>query len=235
LGDLRDARPVRAEWLWALALTCIFGALAAAVSTGLTDRFDEQIHVLLRLSSGALAAPWMQELGRDATALGGTAVLTFVTLATVGYLLLARRLGAAALIAVSVAGGQLLQEILKAYLARPRPPMVAPVSYADLDSWSFPSGHAMMSTIAYLMLARLILREQARLPARIYVLMVTITLILGIGLSRVYLGVHWPTDVIGGWTIGLAWALFCSGFADAAEARFRRSRPPKSEDGSLPR
>lgn len=225
MRGLEYRRALRAEWLWALALSCIFVALAWAVSAGLTEGFDEPIHDLLRSSSGFLATPRMQELGRDVTALGGTVVLTFVTLAAAVYLLLARRPGAATLVAVSVVGGELLQQALKSYLARPRPVALAPAPYADLDSWSFPSGHAMSSTIVYLIVARLLMREQPQSPAKIYILAVTITLIAGIGLSRIYLGVHWPTDVIGGWTIGTAWALLCSGFADAIEAHFRRSKP----------
>jgi undecaprenyl-diphosphatase len=225
LRDFECPRALRAEWFWALALSCIFVALAWAVSAGLTKGFDESIHALLHTSSGFLATPGMQELGRDVTALGGTVVLTFVTLAAAGYLLLERRPGAAALIVASVASGELIQRIVKTYLARSRPAVIAPMPYAELDSWSFPSGHAMMSTIVYLMLARLILHGQTRLSARVYVLVVAITLIAGIGLSRIYLGVHWPTDVIGGWTIGTAWALLCNGFAEVIVARFRRSKP----------
>jgi undecaprenyl-diphosphatase len=178
LRGLEYRRALRAQWLWALALSCIFVALAWAVSAGLTEGFDESIHALLGSSSGFLATPRMQELGRDVTALGGTVVLTFVTLAATGYLLLARRPGAASLVAVSVVGGRTSpagSQIL------PGAPAAGCAPYADLDSWSFPSGHAMSSTIVYLIVARLIMREQPQSPAKIYILAVTITLIAGSG------------------------------------------------------
>jgi undecaprenyl-diphosphatase len=209
------ARSVPAELLAAAALAFMFAAIACMVANGYADEIDRRILFSLRLSANAESAPWLQELGRDITALGGTAILSFVTFAAALYLLIERRLGAVVLVSASVGGGMIVRDLLKTHFERPRPPAVLP--YDQLDTWSFPSGHAMMSTIVYLVLASLFMRGPLQWREKVYVVAVAIALITGVGGSRVYLGLHWPSDVLAGWTIGAAWALFCCAVAGWVE------------------
>ena len=144
---------------------------------------------------------------RDITSLGGTAVLTLVTLVAVGYLVIERKRHAAMLLAVAVGGGTLLSSILKLGFDRPRPDLVSRL--VDVQSLSFPSGHAMLSAVTYLTIGVLLARTSERRRVKSYILAVCITLTLMIGMTRIYLGVHWPTDVLAGWSVGAAWAVLC--------------------------
>jgi undecaprenyl-diphosphatase len=142
---------------------------------------------------------------RDLTTLGGTSVLAVVTLTSVGYLLLAGRRKTAALVTLAVLGGTALSSLLKAGFERPRPDLVAHL--VEVHSQSFPSGHAMMSAVTWLTLGTLLATVQPKRRLKAYVLGIAIAITLLVGASRVYLGVHWPTDVIAGWCVGTAWAL----------------------------
>lgn len=158
---------------------------------------------------------------RDLTALGSHAVVLLIGLAAVAYLALLRERTAILLLGVSLLGGIALGAGLKLVFARPRPELVAHL--ADTCTASFPSGHAMLSAIAYLTLAGLLARVQPRASLRRYVLAVGIALTVLVGASRIYLGVHWPSDVVAGWCFGAAWALFCRGVVDRLDgARHRR-------------
>jgi len=209
----RSRRGVAAALAAALLLAGLllaFVELADEVAEGDTHAFDRA--VLLALRSGAdstdpLGPPWFEAALHDATALGGTPVLTLVTLVALGFLLLAGRRATAALVAVAIGGGVLLSNLLKAGFQRPRPELVAHL--VDVSSLSFPSGHAMMSTVTWLTLGALLATVQSTRRLRVYVLAVGAALALLVGVSRVYLGVHWPTDVLAGWCIGAAWALAC--------------------------
>jgi undecaprenyl-diphosphatase len=150
---------------------------------------------------------WFEEIMRDFTAFGGNAVLAVVSVAVIGFLLLTGKRQAAAMIAVSLITGTLLSHALKWGFDRPRPDLVP--HGAAVYTQSFPSGHAMLSAIVYLTLGALLARVQTDLRAKIYLLMVAVLLTVTIGASRVYLGVHWPTDVLAGWAVGAAWALLC--------------------------
>jgi undecaprenyl-diphosphatase len=157
--------------------------------------------------SDAIGPGWIEFAFRDLTSLGGTTVLTLMTAAVVGFLLVDGKRGAAVLVFVSVSGGALLSTILKLVVARPRPDLVPHL--VEVSSASFPSGHAMLSAVVYLTLGALLSRVEGPPRVKIYVLSVAIALTLSIGLSRVYLGVHWPTDVLAGWCAGAAWAVLC--------------------------
>jgi undecaprenyl-diphosphatase len=111
------------------------------------------------------------------------------------------------LLAVSVGGGTLLSTLLKLGFDRPRPDLVAHL--VDVRTLSFPSGHAMLSAVTYLTIGVLVARVSPKRRIKVYVTAVALVLTLAIGLSRVYLGVHWPTDVLAGWSIGAAWAMAC--------------------------
>jgi undecaprenyl-diphosphatase len=187
-----------------------FANLAGEMSEGDTLAFDRTILLALRDSADNFkpkGPAWLQTVALDITALGGPVVLTLVTFIIAGYLLVCRKPRAAALVALSIGSGMLVSTLLKDSFDRARPDLVPHIVVAT--SGSFPSGHAMLSAITYLTLAGLLMRIQAGWAAKVYVLAVAILLTVSVGASRVYLGVHWPTDVIAGWCIGSAWALLC--------------------------
>ena len=187
-----------------------FVELAEEVSEGDTQSIDETLLLALRNpvdNADPLGPGWVEELGRDFTALGGVGVLVLVMLGTLGYLMLARRYRAALFASVAVPGGILLSTLMKMGFDRPRPDLVPHDSL--VYTASFPSGHAMMSAVTYLTLAALLTRVHPELRLKAYILVLAILLTLLVGVSRVYLGVHWPTDVLAGWTAGAAWAALC--------------------------
>ncbi|SFU65543.1 phosphatase PAP2 family protein [Halomonas korlensis] len=187
-----------------------FVELADEVSEGDTQSIDETLLLSLRNPADhtdPLGAGWVEELGRDFTALGGVGVLVLVSLGALGYLLLARRYRAALFASIAVPGGILLSTSMKVGFDRPRPDLVPHDSL--VYTASFPSGHAMMSAVTYLTLAALLTRVHPELRLKAYILVLAILLTLLVGISRVYLGVHWPTDVLAGWTAGAAWAALC--------------------------
>jgi undecaprenyl-diphosphatase len=149
----------------------------------------------------------VEEAARDLTALGSTIVLALVTLATVLFLLLIRKSREALFVFLAVGGGQLLSSLLKLGVDRPRPDLVSHLVH--VQTLSFPSGHAMMSAVTYLTLGSILARIVPGSAARIYVLGLAVLISLVVGASRVYLGVHWPSDVLAGWCAGFAWAMLC--------------------------
>lgn len=171
--------------------------------------FDEGLLHALRTSDPAdpIGPRWVEEWVVDLSALGGFAVLSLVTAFAIGYLLTLKRWGSALLLLAATVGGTAISEGLKIGFNRPRPDLVAHI--VETTSMSFPSGHAMLSAVTYLTLGALIARTQEKRRLRGYVLGAAILLTLIIGMSRVYLGVHWPTDVLAGWCLGAAWALAC--------------------------
>lgn len=186
-----------------------FGLLAAEVTEGDTTAFDRNLLLALREhGTGQPIGPhWIENFFLNVTSLGSTAVLSLMTLSIIGYLLATRRRAAAALVFVSVLGGILLPSLLKAGFDRPRPDVA--LHLATVYSASFPSGHTTAATATYLTLGALLARVQPRRRLKLYLLSVAILLVLLIGVSRVYLGVHWPTDVLAGWGVGAAWASIC--------------------------
>ena len=132
---------------------------------------------------------------------------SLLTVAAVGFLLLTRERAAAVLTIAAVVGGALLSMALKSGFDRPRPDLVPHA--VEVTSASFPSGHAMLSAVTYLTLGALLTRVQPQRRVKAYLLTVAVVLTVLIGVSRVYLGVHWPTDVLAGWCIGSAWAMLC--------------------------
>lgn len=192
----------------------VFLEVADEVVEGDTQSIDETILLAMR-SSGNLSDPlgplWLEEMARDITALGGIAVLSFLGLATLVYFLLIRRRRIAYFMLGSVVGGALLTFLFKTGFDRPRPTLVPHESHAY--SASFPSGHSMMSAVVYLTLGALLARVHAQRVLKAYFLSLAIFLTCAVGLSRIYVGVHWPTDVLAGWAAGTAWAVFCWGIA----------------------
>jgi undecaprenyl-diphosphatase len=150
---------------------------------------------------------WLEEAARDVTALGGYAVLTLLVASVVGYQLMARHYHAALLVLVATLGGLLLSHLLKGLYDRPRPDLVPHLVH--VSTASFPSGHAMNSAVVYLTLGALLARLVEGRWVRVYFVAVAVVLTLLVGTSRVYLGVHYPTDVVAGWAAGVGWAVAC--------------------------
>jgi undecaprenyl-diphosphatase len=188
----------------------VFAKLADEVMEGSTHRFDEWVLLALR-TPGDLADPvgprWFEEMVRDVSALGGTAVLVLMVLAVTGFLMMTRRSHAAVTVLLSVIGGVIVSQGATLAFARPRPELVP--HGAEVYTASFPSGHAMMAAVVYLTLGALLARTQSGRGVKAYILAVVLTLTILVGASRVYLGVHWPTDVLAGWALGGTWALAC--------------------------
>jgi undecaprenyl-diphosphatase len=188
----------------------VFLQLTGEVLEGETRAFDEAILLMLRSADdpGTAVGPfWLSHAMNDITALGGTTVLSLMTILVIGYLLLAKRQGIAIFTFLSVVGGWLLSAGLKLGVARPRPDIVPHL--VEVHDLSFPSGHAMLSAVTYLTLGALLSRAEPGRMTRIYTIGVAVFLTFIIGLSRVFLGVHYPTDVLGGWCAGATWALIC--------------------------
>jgi undecaprenyl-diphosphatase len=160
---------------------------------------------------------WLQGAMRDITSLGSSVVLALITVAVIAHLLLIRRPGTALLIFVAVAGGQLLSSLLKLEVDRPRPELVSHL--VNETSLSFPSGHAMLSAVTYLTLGSLAARFMHGRTTKIYVLSLAVLTTVLVGVSRIYLGVHWPSDVLAGWCAGFTWAMLCWLVARALQRR----------------
>lgn len=189
--------------LWA------FLSIAGEMAEGETRGFDTAVMLAMRTAdhNDPIGPAWFEFAVRDITALGGYAVLTLLTLIAVGFLVASKKYADALLLFVAIAGGDVLSETLKVGFARPRPDLVAHV--VEVSSASFPSGHAMVSAATYLTIGALLARVQQRRSVKTYIHVTAILITLMIGVSRVYLGVHWPTDVLAGWCLGAAWSILC--------------------------
>jgi undecaprenyl-diphosphatase len=205
--------------LFAAGGVWLFIELADDVFEGDTQAVDETLLLTLRTaddSTDPLGPTWVEELARDVTGLGGAGVLTILTLAAAGFLALQRKRWLALYLLAAVASGVIVSTMLKLGFDRPRPDLVphGQIVYTS----SFPSGHSMLSAVVFLTLGTLLASGQRNLRLRAYLIVLAVFLTAVVGVSRVYLGVHWPTDVLAGWTAGAAWALLCW----AVAARLRR-------------
>jgi undecaprenyl-diphosphatase len=184
--------------------------LASEVAEGGTQHFDQRVLTSLR-DPADLSRPigphWLVGAVLDITALGSSTVLGLIVATIAGFLLLQGRWRIAAFIASASVGAWLLTEGLKLIVQRPRPTVVPHLR--DVTALSFPSGHAMTSAAVYLTLGALLTRVVERRLTKAYCFAVAVLLTVLVGASRVYLGVHYPTDVVAGWLIGVSWALGC--------------------------
>lgn len=205
----REARLLASTAVVAGSLLAFIG-IADEVVENETHAVDRAILLAFRSSADPtdpLGPWWLEQTAVDLTALGGFPVLTLLTLLSIGYLLITSRKGAALLVALSIAGGALLSSVLKLLFERDRPDIVPHL--VDVHTASFPSGHAMLSAVCYLTLGALLMRVHKTRSVRLYLFFAAAGLAFLIGFSRVYLGVHWPTDVLAGWLVGSAWATLC--------------------------
>jgi undecaprenyl-diphosphatase len=184
-----------------------FVAITHEVMEGETNRLDQGILLAMRMPEdhGDPVGPaWVEEMFRDFTALGGVGVLGLIAIACVGYLWLRGMRRVALSVVFSIAGGLLLSLALKAGFDRPRPELVSHGSMVYTSS--FPSGHSMLAAIVYLTCGAFLAAAHCRRSIRVFILAYAVLLTLLVGVSRIYLGVHWPTDVLAGWSAGWAWA-----------------------------
>ncbi|MCO5166743.1 MAG: phosphatase PAP2 family protein [Planctomycetes bacterium] len=187
-----------------------FILLAGIVNADAVQRLDEQAVLALRHPDdpGRLLGPaWLSDAARDVTALGSTVVLVIFTLVAAGWLGLRRSWPEAGLLGLALAGGSALTWSLKGLFERARPDLVPHLD--AVMSPSFPSGHALQAAVVYLTLGAVLARLLPRRSEKLYALAVALGLALLVGVSRVVVGVHYPTDVLAGWCVGAAWASLC--------------------------
>lgn len=201
-----------------------FLTLAEEVGEGETMRFDRWAIRLVRRADNPAAAigpEWAQEIGRDITALGGIAVLGLVVAITAGFLWQRRERAMVYLLLAASGSGLIVSMLLKALFNRTRPEVVNPLS-ATFTS-SFPSGHSMLSAVVYLTLGTLLAESSSARGLKVYAISMAGFITFIVGLSRVYMGVHYPTDVLAGWAAGTVWALACWLILNTIKSWNRRS------------
>ncbi len=169
--------------------------------------YDEWIMSVLREDGNPAGPIWLPEVMRDITSLGSTAVLIIVIASVSGFLALQKKHRSALLIIITSGTGVLVVIALKSFLARERPDIIPHL--VEVTSLSYPSGHAMMSAVVYLTLASMIALIQEHRRTKIYSIGMALLFTFLVGSSRVYMGVHYPSDVLAGWSMGLAWASLC--------------------------
>jgi undecaprenyl-diphosphatase len=202
--------PVAIMWGLAIGGIAVFFAMAYAVSKGFTEGIDRAVLLALRDPqnlSDAWGPAWFEETATELTTLGGYPILVTLTVLVMAVLVLMRHRAAAGFLCAALLGGMALSTGLKFLFARPRPDLVEHLDRTFTSS--FPSGHATVSMLAYLTLAAIAVRFVPRHSVRVFILWAAFALAMIIGASRVYLGVHWPSDVLAGWAVGISWASLC--------------------------
>ena len=187
-----------------------FAEVADEVMEAETDHFDAVVLRAFRqpgdLGTG-IGPKWMPTAVGDLTALGGTAVLTLMVIIVIAFLILRKKWASALLVLCASVGGTILGTVLKSLFQRQRPSVVPHLT--EVTSLSFPSGHSMLSAVIYLTLGALLARTTKDRKVKTFFLLVAVFITVLVGTTRVYLGVHFPTDVLAGWCAGTTWALLC--------------------------
>lgn len=232
LGRLPHVEPVvLALLLLGTLSTMAFIKIADEVLLGRTQNFDQWALKILRNPQNAadpIGPRWVKEMGRDATALGGMAWLTFTTVIVAGYLAISRKFQMLMFTVGAISSGAVVSLGLKTLFDRPRPDLVPYLS--QIYSSSFPSAHSMLAAVVYLTLGSLLAAVTPDRILKAYIMFVAVMLTIFVGLSRVYLGVHYPTDVLAGWLAGLIWALACWFIARWLQSRGRVEGSGWNED-----
>ena len=228
----------RLEFRTLLTLAAISAAVWAflvvsdEVGEGETAVVDRRLLLALR-TPGALADPlgprWFEEAARDVTALGGFTVLILWTVVAVAALLFHRLRRQAMVLGATMAAALISSEALKIVFDRARPDLVPHGGF--VYSHSFPSGHSTLAAAAFLSTAAVLASLESRERSKVFIFAVAVVLTVAVGASRVYLGVHWPTDVLAGWSLGAAWA-FLARLALTVTPR-SRSEPTDAEGAVL--
>jgi undecaprenyl-diphosphatase len=194
----------------ACAAVSLFLKFASEVTEGDTLFLDRLIVTSLRQPtdpSVPIGPAWLTRFMIDITSLGSASVLVTVIVIVLGYLLIRGNVMRAVVTLVAVTAGYAFSALLKSQFARPRPNIVPHL--VDVTTASFPSGHAMNSAVVYITLATMLAQVERDVKTRVYILCCGLSLTGLVGVSRVYLGVHWPTDVVAGWAVGATWACVC--------------------------
>lgn len=204
------------------AILLAFGLLADEVVEGDTLSFDRAVLMWFRTPQN-VAVPigplWLQEAVRDVTSLGSFSILGIMTVVAVLQFLLSGDRRLAVYVGGAVVGGTIVSTVLKDIFDRPRPDIPgAPHVFTA----SFPSGHATLSGVVFLTLAAVLAAATLERRLKIFYLTIGVLLTFIVGVSRIYEGVHYPTDVLAGWMIGTAWAIVC--WIGAQYVVYRRSR-----------
>ena len=197
-----------------------FIELADDVREGDTAEFDQwAVRSFRRADDPAtpIGPAWLREVGLDFTALGSHAIIVLVVVAVGVFLALKRQWRVMSLVLVASVGAMALGSISKQLIARDRPDVVPHLR--EVTTPSFPSGHATLAAAVYLTLGVVLAQVVKSRWTRAYCLLLPTFVVIAVGLSRVYLGVHYPTDVLGGWALGLAWAIACWAVAHYLKAR----------------
>jgi undecaprenyl-diphosphatase len=205
-------------------LLATFVYLADEITETDTDSIDRTILLGLRTSdlSDPVGPAWLEYALINLSALGSGVVVAVLALAVAGFLLLDGRPRYALLVIVCVAGTWIAMDLLKGAFGRERPDVVPHL--VEEHGLSFPSGHSMTAAAVYLTLAELLARTLDKRRLRIYTIAVAATIALLVGFTRVFMGVHYPSDVLAGWAIGVSWALLL-GVVTRSE-RVRAAAPP---------
>ena len=214
----------------AAVILLTFGLLADEVVEGDTLSFDRAILLWFRQPNNPsvpLGPLWFQEAVRDVTSLGSFSILGIITILAVLQLLLNGDRRLAIYVATAVLSGTIVSTVLKDLFDRPRPDVPgAPHVFTS----SFPSGHATLSGVVFLTLAAIFTAATPLPRLKVFYLCAGIFLTFVVGLSRIYEGVHYPTDVLAGWMIGTAWAIVCwigaQFFLTCRGAHFRQEAIP---------
>jgi undecaprenyl-diphosphatase len=216
IGRMRVSRRDRTELTFLLSALLVavlllgFVRLANVVMSGGTHEFDVAVLKALRQAddlSKPIGPAWLPGAAVDLTALGSGWVIGLVVLAVVGFLALQAMWRTATFVFVASVGGWVLNAALKALFQRPRPDVVPHLR--EVMSLSFPSGHAMTSAAVYLTLGAMLMRISERRATKVYCMVTAMLVTVLVGSTRVYLGVHYPSDVVAGWLIGMSWAVGC--------------------------
>ncbi|MGC3968986.1 MAG: phosphatase PAP2 family protein [Pirellulales bacterium] len=209
--DIIRRRPLRIVEVAAaglmLAAAALFIVLADEITEGESFRFDAELLKAFRDANDparTIGPRWLEDVMLDATALGSGLVLSIIVAVSAGFLYMEKQRRVATLMLATTMSGALLSIFLKWVFARPRPIVVPHLRH--VTSMSFPSGHAMASAVVYLTLGVMFMKAVSSRRAKAFCMVVAISLTLLIGFTRVFLGVHYPSDVLGGWLAGCAWA-----------------------------
>lgn len=208
----------------------VFAELSDDVLEGDLSHFDSSIMEVAR-SLTDISPAWVRIFIRDFTFLGSFAVLLVVSALSAGFLLIARKFLSAAYLAAAVMSGALLNSVLKELFERPRPDST--LHLVDVATLAYPSGHATSTAVVFLTLAAIIDTSIRQRSLRVYVLLSAVALSVTVGLSRIYLGVHYPTDVLAGWVVGLVWATVCWMIARLLQQRHLLERAGESGPRAL--
>ena len=185
-----------------------FIEVADDVMEGDTHGIDTALLMMMRDGNdpqNAWGPPWVHEMMRDISGMGGIIILSFVSMGAAVYLFMRSKIGQAFYLLCTVSFGTMMTNILKSGFDRPRPDLVPHGSF--VFTGSFPSGHSMMAAVVYLSVGVLLARSHENYKLKLYFIVLSVILTVAIGISRVYLGVHWPSDVLAGWMAGCAFAL----------------------------